>query len=211
VNSKAVLGLTAGALALGLLAGLALGGDEEGGKAAKVNGPGPTRTVASVPVGYEQSRDGAIRAALGYEGALTGLTKMSSEARAAALKELASKSNEQEILDAAQKSLSFYDQQFGQAGVLRTSVVGFRLAAFEQDMADVDLWEVSVVGRAEAPALSAWVTRRLSLRWEGDWKLAKPPVDTAGPTPGLDGTPTDAAALTKAARDLSEVRYVPPS
>ena len=209
VNSKAALGLSAGALVVGLLAGLALSGGDD--KPSKATGPGPTKTVAGVPIGYERSQDGAARAALAYEGVLTGLPKVSPEARDAALKELASDARESEILDAAHKALSFYDQQFGQGAVLRTSVVGFRVVAYEPSKADVELWEVSVVGPRDAAPRSAWATRRLSLTWEGDWKLAAPHADGAGPTPAVDGTATDPAALITAARDLSEVRYAPPS
>lgn len=208
MNTKAVLGLTAGALVVGLLAGLTIGNN--GDKATTAVGPGPSKTVAGVPVGYQHSREGAVKAALEYESVLAQLTKMSKESRSAAISEIAVVANRDAIVSAADKSLSFYDQQFGQPGVVRTTVVGFRVQTYETNTADVELWEVSVVGRPEAiPARSAWSTRRLSLRWEDDWKLATPPADSVGPTPALDGTPSDSATVITAARDLSEVGYVP--
>jgi hypothetical protein len=83
VNTKAAAGLTAGALVVGLLAGLGLGHDSD--KGAKPIGPGPTKTVAGIPVGYAHSQDGAVAAAANYAESIGPLALATNEDRDAAI------------------------------------------------------------------------------------------------------------------------------
>jgi hypothetical protein len=194
-----------GVLMIGLFAGCGSDGKD------KAAGPGPTKVVAGVPVGYERSKDGAARAALGYEATLSTLRQSSAEARRDALKVIAVPARQAEVVKAGESAYAFFDKQFGPEGVVRSAVVGYRVKSYDRDSAEVELWEVSVAGRPETvPARSGWSTRTVRLRWvDADWKVAELPSESSGPTPELQGAASDPADVIEAARQLEEVRYVP--
>lgn len=209
MNAKAVVGLVAGAVVIGLFVGLGIGGRD--GETKEVAGAGPTKVVAGVPVGYQRSKDGAAKAALGYEAALATLSRSPAAARRDALNVMAVPARREEVVQAGEDAFAFFDKQFGTQGVVRSAVIGYRVKAYDQDAAEVELWEVSVVGRPETvPARSGWSTRTVRLRWvDGDWRVAELPSEATGPTPQLEGTASDPAEVIEAARELEEVRYVP--
>jgi hypothetical protein len=207
VNTRATLGLTAGALTIGLLAGLGLG--HGGSKSAKILGPGPTKTVAGVAVGYQHSREGAINAALGYEATLGTLRHSPANAREAALTAMAAPDQRDEIIKSAEGAYAFFDNQFGDQGIVRGAVLGYVVKAYEPGRAEVEVWEVSIVGRPETiPVRSGWSTRTIQVRWaNGDWKLQGLPAEVQGPTPQENGTASDPAQVIETARRLEEVRF----
>ena len=207
MNTKAALGLSAGALAIGLLAGIALGGGGDE-KTIKATGPGPTKTVDGVPVGYARSKEGAINAALAYEGALGAMRRADKNRRAAALTAMAVPEQRDTITKSSETAFEFFDTQFGSEGIIRSGIFGYRVKTYDENSAEVELWGVSVVGRPETvPVRSGWTTRTVRLRWiEGDWKLNSLPDEVAGPTPQDSATPSDSAQVLRAAREFEEVR-----
>jgi hypothetical protein len=209
MSSRAVIALVVGGLVVGLFAGLALADD--GGEVAKVPGAGPTKFVKGVPVGYERSKVGATNAALGYEAALAMLSRSTPSVRREALNVMAVPAGREEVVKAGEFAYDFLDKQFGAEGAVRSAVVGYRVKAYDRDAAEVELWEVSVVGRPDTvPARSGWSTRTIRLRWvNGDWRIAELPSQTDGPTPQLQEAASDSALVIKAARELEGVRYVP--
>jgi hypothetical protein len=209
VNSKAALGLTAGALALGLIAGLALGGDGDS-KAEKATGPGPTKTVAGVPVGYEHSKAGAIQAALAYQSALGRLARPT-EPATAVIEAIAAPSDRQSITDSLTPGLELVRKALGGDGFVQSASVGYQLKDYRGDAADVVIWGVSVLKQAgSAGPQSGWTTTTLRLKWSnGDWKLSGPPEGTDGPTPALRDAPSDPGPLTTFASSLKEASDAP--
>ena len=205
MNSKAALGLTAGAVVVGLLAGLALGGGDD--KASKTKGPGPTKTVAGVPVGYERSRDGAASAALNYEAALL---KAGLRDNAKVLEVLSDRDQTNDIASAMKPGLELVAQRLGDGAILRSSALGYRVTAFDPDSAAVEIWEVGILGSGESAPEAGWTTTTLRLRWtDNDWKLAEAPESRGGPTPQQPREASDPAALLDFARSLGEIDDVP--
>jgi hypothetical protein len=208
VNTRATLGLTAGALVVGLLGGLALGRD--GSKPGKVIGPGPRKTVAGVPVGYEHSKIGAVRAALAYQATIASLARANGPGTAA-IAVMSSKPDRQAISDALAPGVELVKKALGENGFVRTASVGYRVNAYEPDNAEITIWGVSLLSPTGSPApQSGWSTTKLRLKWtEGDWKLVAPPDGSDGPTPALRDAPTDPGALARVASSLEEVGYAP--
>jgi hypothetical protein len=210
VNNRAALGLTAGALVVGLLAGLAVGGGDGGDKAAKAGRPGPTKIVAGVPVGYERSKAGAVRAGLAYQNALAGLANPK-VAATPVINAIATQSDQRSISDAVMPGLEVIRKALGETGFVRAGSVGYLLKDYRSDSAVVVIWSVSVLNRAGSQSTeSGWTTTTLRLRWaDDDWKLAGPPDGSDGPTPALQGSPSEPGVLTSFVGSLEEVGDVP--
>lgn len=209
MNSKATLGLTAGALAIGLLAGLALGGSDD--EAAEPAGPGPTKTVQGVPVGYERTREGAVAAATRYSQLISGLTLAGANARDLAIELLSSDAGRDDIQAKARAAFDVIDKGLGlpdasQQVVLRSAAVGYKVVEFSQASATVEVWTVDVVGKDGAvPPQAGWGVSTLALTWElGDWKLASFPTQVPGPSPALQGAASPVEELPRV-RELEEI------
>jgi hypothetical protein len=210
MNTKAALGLTAGALALGLIAGLVVGGGGEDDEAAVKDGPGATRIVAGVPVGYRHSEAGAVQAALAYQAAI-GRLAHPDEPAAAVIDAIAAPSDRQAITDSLKPGLELVQKSIATDGFIRSGSVGYQLKLYRDETADVLIWGVSVLKPTGSTApQSGWTTTTLRLKWsEGDWKLAGPPEGSDGPTPALQGSPTDPGSLTAFASSLKEASNAP--
>lgn len=213
MNSKAALGLTAGALAVGLLAGLALGGD--GDKTSKVKGPGPTKTVAGVPIGYAHSQDGAVAAASAYAESIGPLALATPEARDAALAAMTDPKGRDEVrrglepgLEALGKGLT---TPTSADAVVRSAPVGYRVGVYSEERAEVELWAVGVVGNAQSlPPSASWGITKVLLRWvDGDWKLAASVEQSEGPTPQLNGSASPPLEFAQAIRGFRSFHHAP--
>jgi hypothetical protein len=209
VSSKAVAGLVIGALVTGVLVGVAAaGGDSEPSKAS---GPGPTKVVNSVPVGYERSRDGAVQAALNYSKALAGSLDLSTDQRRGLVRAMARSDRADEIFGELRGAYRLLDEAFQSPtsdAIASYGVLGHEVRTFDRSHAEIALWEVSVFGSAKAAKADAgWSTTTVKLRWvAGDWKLDELPLGADGPTPALRGTPSDPAALVAFVSNFAGVR-----
>ena len=209
MNSKAAVGLSAGALLVGLLAGLALGGDGKDEQRDGV-GPGPTKTVAGVPVGYQRSKAGAVRAALAYQAALGNLADTKSTSTEI-LDAIASGSDRQSISEAMDPGLEVVRKAISLNGYVRSGSVGYELKEYNSDTAEILIWGVSVLYSAGIPGpQSGWTTTILRLKWaDGDWKLAAAPKGEDGPTPILRESPSEPGPLTSFVASLQGTGHVP--
>jgi hypothetical protein len=208
VNSKAALGLSAGALVVGLLGGLALGG-ESGDKTTNASGPGPTKVVAGVPVGYERSKAGAVAAAASYTRALGQSLGKGRSQREAVVDAASVEERKVTLIGAetdAEKALE------ANKGFVRLGILGQRVSSFTSDVAKVSLWTVSVVTQAGSQGQAAWGTGEVELHWlDGDWKLWSTSVNEAAAViPALVGAASSSKEFLKSASEYSEIDDVDP-
>lgn len=207
MNSKAVAGLIAGALIVGLLVGMALGSD----KPTESTASGGTKIVAGVPVGYERSRDGAIRAALNYQAVLSEAVAVPAAERRKLLATVVLPDQLEKVSDEFEVGYRIVDESFALSSgatdaILRSGVLGYRVNAYDQGQAEIAIWEIAIAASERTPpAAGKWSTTTLTLRWTGDWKLAKTPERTDGPVPGS----TEPKELVTDVRALEGIRYVP--
>jgi hypothetical protein len=197
----------------------------QAGEAAATSRVGPRAVVHGVPVGYQQSEQGAVAAAANYASVLSSAMILDQAQRRAAIQAISAPealARQQRAFDQAVALLS-KGLGVGQAGardgtvLLRAVPVGWRLEAYTGDRARVAIWVTSVIGALGGPpqgvpVREAWGTTTVELRWvDGDWKLLKT-TTTDGPVPIADtATPTAASQLIPEARDFKEFTYAPGS
>jgi hypothetical protein len=204
VNNRAALGLTAGALTIGVLAGLALGGN---GGGPKQTGPGPKASIAGVPIGYERSKAGAASAALNYE---TALTAAGPAGYRTVLGAITDPSDRNAITEAMQPGMEIISKQLGEGAVVRSAVLGYRVNSYDSNVAEVEVWEVGTLAAANQPVPQAgWTTTTVRVRWsDGDWRIAEAPTTKKGPTPQQPDEPTETQEFIDSIRPLAGAHYV---
>jgi hypothetical protein len=206
VNIRAVLSLSVGGLILGLLGGLAIGGG--GDEALKVTGPGPTKTVAGVPVGYQRTKGGAVAAAAAYTRVLAQSLGKGSSQRDAVLSAASLAERKAELSGDGTAGLSEVEKALEAShGFVRLGILGQRVSAFTPDIAKISLWTVSVVTQPGSPGQASWGAGEVELHWlDNDWKLWSTTVDDAAPlVPSLVGSPSPGDQFEKSASGYSEI------
>ncbi|MFF2619741.1 hypothetical protein [Kitasatospora sp. NPDC058046] len=195
--------------------GQSLSGSGTGGR------PAGLRLVDGVPIGYTNSREGAVAAAVNYELARSSVAYLTDgQVRERILKAImtseAAPSQLKEDNDAAAKLASAFGLTVEGSGQLiaRASPLGSRVASYSPQVATVSVWMCGVVGVASAnaplPVSASWSTYTLVLIWQnGDWKVSS--ITAAnGPTPlqttGQKPTPVDVFSSTN--RDFDAPPYV---
>jgi hypothetical protein len=164
------------------------GGSGSGGPA--IPPPGPTHTRAGIPVGYADTRAGATAAATGYVIALGGRSGVDPALRSAALAavtdvnaapEVAARLVDREGADDATGLVSAWTSR--QPLVARVLPLTAQVTSFTPDSAVVTVWTLAVLGTQRMGQVTAgWSTERLSLLWQGDWKI-RDWTSSGGPTP----------------------------
>ncbi|MFE7528083.1 hypothetical protein ACFU7Y_20545 [Kitasatospora sp. NPDC057542] len=206
-SSPAVAGSGAG--------GQSLAGSGAGGQ------PAGLRLVDGVPLGYTNSREGAVAAAINYELARSSVAYLTDgQVRERILKAImtseAAPSQLKDDNDAASKLASAFGLTAGGSEQLiaRASPLGSRVASYSPQVATVSVWMCGVVGVASAnaplPVSASWSTYTLVLVWQnGDWKVSSIAAAN-GPTPlqttGQKPTPVDVFSSTN--RDFDAPPYV---
>jgi hypothetical protein len=181
--------------------------------------PGPAHAVDGVPTGWARTRSGAVAAAAGYARVLSArwfLTDADRRGRAiarmAAPEAAASLRASQDAIAGALGRGPFGAglARAGVASLLRTSLLGYRVEAYQPDSATVAVWALVVYGNDGGLAPQAlWATSTVRLRWAGDWKLVE--VGTVpGPTPVHgQATPSPPGELLRAAEAFKEFDHAP--
>jgi hypothetical protein len=184
-----------------------------------ITGGQPPRVLDGVPVGWPHSRPGAVAAAAGYAGVLSTLWFLTDPARRARALGRMAAPEAAAGLRASQDALAgaLGRGPFGAglarpgvASLLRTSLLGYRVEAYQPDTAAVAVWALVVYGNDGGLAPQAlWATSTLRLRWAGDWKLVE--VGTVpGPTPVHgQATPSPPGELLRAASEFEEFDGAP--
>ncbi len=179
----------------------------------------PARWVAGVPVGWPQTRQGAVGAAAGYARVLSAgwfLAEVGRRHRA-----LGAMGAPEALpgLQAAQDEVAAgiargpFGAGLARRGVrplLRTSLLGYRLDRYTPGDARVALWALVLYGNDGGLApQSLYATSTLRLRWAGDWKLVEA-ATVPGPVPVQgQATPSAAGELLQAAERFKEFDYAP--
>lgn len=165
------------------------------------SGPGPSRMMAGVPVGYARSEEGARAAAVGY--VRTGQLMLDASpagVRAATQAMSAQGAAEGQLRDLSGRLAVVGRNLEGATGpvIYRQGVLATRVDAYSPDRARVSVWHVGVLSApGVAPPQSGWATSSFELVWEdGDWKVWSESV-VPGPAPVLndDVAPASASQL----------------
>jgi hypothetical protein len=172
-----------------------------------------------VPVGWPQTRQGAVGAAAGYARVLSaawfladaGRRHRALAAMAAPEARLGLQTAQDEV--AARISRGPFGAGLARRGVrslLRTSLLGYRLDRYTPHDAQVALWALVLYGNDGGLApQSLYATSTLRLRWVGDWKLVEA-ATLPGPVPVQgQATPSAAGELLQAAENFKEFNYAP--
>jgi hypothetical protein len=181
-------------------------------------GPGPSATEAGVPVGYEQSSDGAAAAATTYLSTLHQLVTAGDPERRAALGVLRADGADA-VTEEATAAFATLDSIVSRARsttpaarlFLREVPMAYTVSRFADTRAQVDVWSVGIViVEGATQATEVWSTNTVELVWEhGDWKVWSW-TRRAGPQPSLaTTTPVPAAEVLDAIEGWEGYRYVP--
>jgi hypothetical protein len=180
---------------------------------------GPAQVVDGVPSGWARTRPAAVAAAAAYAKVLSApwfLTDQDRRGRAIArmaAPEAAARLRASQDATAGALGRSPFGAGLARAGVaslLRTSLLGYRVEAYQPQAATVAVWALVVFGNDGGLAPQAlWATSTVRLRWAGDWKLVE--VGTVlGPTPVHgQATPSPPGELLRAAESFTEFTDAP--
>jgi len=159
------------------------------------SGPGPTRVVNGVPVGYAHTQDGAVAAATNFLMVMGGPLVTQPDKYLSAIDTLAAPEARSKLHGDANRivaglqngsGLVTYAQQ-GRAVIYRQSPLAYHIDAFNDGTAKVSIWSEGFVAvDGLLPLRETWSTSQISVAWSGDdWKAAsfQGPTDTPGPVP----------------------------
>jgi hypothetical protein len=151
------------------------------------SGPGPTRVVNGVPVGYAHTQAGAVAAATNYLVTFSGSLVTQPDKYRAAVDQMAALDARGKLMSLAnnnligQQNLITYAAQ-GRTVVDRVVPLAYKLTNYSDSGAQVSIWGETLTAVDGALALrEGWATTTVSVEWtDGDWRLANIP---AGPGP----------------------------
>ncbi|MFE3557326.1 hypothetical protein ACFXKW_21025 [Streptomyces sp. NPDC059193] len=162
-----------------------------GSASAPAAAPGASRTVSGIPVGYPQTRSGALSAAANHMAALSSPAILTPDGRATVTETVAASASHQTVrarldkADSAALDALRADQSGRIPFVLRTIPLSVKESAYSDTAATVSLFTLTVMGSSNSTANSAYGAATVELVWEaGDWKVKA--YDTApvvGPIP----------------------------
>jgi hypothetical protein len=193
-------------------------------------GPAPTqavdpglgsRVVSGVPVGYPQSANGAVAAAVNYELARSSAAYLTDAAtRHAVLRAIMTANAVGQETSAEDAATAQFASSIGLSSssaadlVARAASLGTRVDSYSAQVATVQVWTCGLVGISSAnaplPVTASWVTYTLTLQWEGgDWKLSAV-TSTPGPTPLQSdaNTPSSVSDFRTADKEFHEPPFV---
>lgn len=169
--------------------GLPGGSSSSGNDTKPTSALGPTRTVAGVPVGYPDTKSGALSAAANYTAAVGGSATLTSSGRAGIVKAIAAPGS----ADALQSQLNNSDPALAPLKndqvqqnpfVLRTVPLAVKATSYNQDAATVQVFALALSASTQSTASSGYATGTVNVVWaEGDWKLQQygAPSPVVGP------------------------------
>jgi hypothetical protein len=179
-------------------------------------------SVAGVPVGYPDTRDGAKAAAANYTVAYGSDAMFDTEKRHAIIRAIADPTIKVALQVQLDQSFAAVMARFdldangnppkGQTFVDRTVPVGVHLLTYSNAEAQVAVWTTGIVGLAGSgstlPVAEAWGTTTITLHWvAGDWKWVAF-TQTEGPTPvSGDQPPSTVDDISNAVKEFEGLDY----
>lgn len=151
---------------------------------------GPTRFENGVPLGYAQSQEGAVAAAVNFAGVITSQRALDREGYTAAIRRISAPDAADAQVQKVEPFLESLEErklptkaELGIGVAIRYAPLAFQVAAFDGDTATVKVWGANVVGvEQESLPVAVWGTTTIRLRWvDGDWRMtdqANEPVST---------------------------------
>ena len=178
---------------------------------------GATRMNGDVPVGYAQTRGGAVAAATNFSAVLAGPLVLEPDRYRAAERVIATPSAQARVAAEGEQAITAVDggtQAIAEArrGVrvaVRYTPIAYRVTAYDIGRATVSIWGLWMVGEQGwlAPT-QTWSTRTVVLEWTGgDWKLARSST-SPGPAPQLGQEAARTAELPPQLTDFEEYAHV---
>jgi hypothetical protein len=168
----------------------------------QVDWPGAARMVELVPVGYSQSREGAVSAATNFAQVLRGPVLLDEALSRSAVETVSDAPDAPVAAQVVQRAKAIGGQLQvtgavgGNAVEMRFSPVAYSIDSYKPEKAVVSIWGVWLVGRyLVLPATQSWLTLTDTLLWAGgDWKLHGE-QEVAGPAPRLSEGPVTGTDL----------------
>lgn len=184
------------------------------------SGPGPTRTENGVPVGYTDTKQGAVAALLNYSVVLSDpRVLLNAKRRAQVLAIVATSRYASTFQGAGAAALSAARSGPIGKGILSgaqtvylSAPIAYRVQSYTPSTAVVAGWGVSVVGNDQGVAPQAtWGSTVTTAQWvNGDWRIDSV-TSSDGPTPALatGQQPSTATAFLGALSGMQEPRHEP--
>jgi hypothetical protein len=153
-----------------------------------VQASGPHHIEAGVPVGYAQTRAGAIAAASNFAMVRTGPLLADLGQYETAISRMAYPTWHNEGIAGAEKAHRLFVERFrlGTPGTsLQSSGIRYRLDKYSNTSAAVSVLSVALVQQSDGQLIEIWGAEKYGLRWSSnDWRVASASsIDGVVPTP----------------------------
>ncbi len=177
---------------------------------------GASRMNGDVPVGYAQTRAGAVAAATNYSVVLAGPPVLEPARYRTAERVIASPSAQAQVRAEGERAITVVDgstravteSQRGVRVVVRYTPIAYRVTAYDPRRATVSIWGLWLVGEQSLLGpTETWSTRTIVLEWTGgDWRLTESST-TPGPTPQPGRQPATTSELPPQLTDFEEYAH----
>jgi hypothetical protein len=166
------------------------------------NGPGPTRTVNGVPLGYAHTQAGAVAAATNFLMVVDGPLVTQPDKYRKAIDTLAAPEARSQQLSDAETTMTVLQQgagmlayaQQGRQVIFRAVPLAYHVDQYADSGTRVSIWAESITAADGALSLrETWTTSMVTVTWTGvDWRLARiepPSASSEGPVPLTNQAP----------------------
>lgn len=152
-------------------------------------GPGPRSSVGGVGVGFTQTEEGAVAAAVSYAAASQSWLYLDDAQLEEAVGAVVAPTASSHLVDRVSSDVALLRDRLREADGTVWFVVAplaTKLDSFDSTTAVVRVWVVRVLS-ADGVAVpqSGWLTLTFELGWQGDWKVTDL-SEAEGPTPQLE-------------------------
>lgn len=179
----------------GLVVGSRVGNSDPGGdrsSGGSITGQpdsGPTSSLNGVPVGFAQTKEGALAAAQSFlkVGSSSLVTEGSNYVQA--MSTMAAPEWRERAEEMGANGNAFFVERYGSDGSLVASPMASKVVEFRPSSARVLLWSASLASGSKRPAgEQAWSVTTLDLRWVGaDWRISHQVTSSSPPPPVMNG------------------------
>lgn len=156
---------------------------------------------------FARTESGAAAAATSFAQIMSSITP-DHEAFVEATEAVATPAWRAEARRLALNGIEFVTESYGAAGSTSFAPVRYRVSAFDQDQATVEVWGVTLAGRGSLQQLDElWATARIELSWTSEGWRVSGGSSSAGPTPAR--LPSDGSKSLDQLEGYREYRHGP--